>query len=528
MLLLFAARFMRIGIERLWSQKIRLSLSQTSFGPSLLFKGTFLGFVMQGATVVMLMAAGLVGAGVIPLNSAILLAIGADLGSAFAVRFLTLPVSAIGPAAILIGGWLYLNLEDPAKRNLGRVILGLGLVFLSLTLIRDAVAPLRDFSGAAAVLAYMNADPITALITGIVLTLLMHSSLATVLTAVALGAHGQLGAIGGLAFILGCNMGGALLPLWLMRHEKSQGLTVAKTVAALRCGLAVVLLMVLIITQDQLQALSAYRADNVMLAGHVGFNLLLLLLAPLGRPVSGIFAQTASAETVNRFTLENVNDDPDLILSALQGQVSRMVDTFGQLFKVATSDLPDRGKIVSLEKQINESLTDLRLSYATLPDMPADTAGDIHTLLDFAIRVEFCGDVISGKYATIRFEAVQGEYAFTEMGQAEIDNMCAEVRKGIHLAQTVFWRGDVALARKLAQHKQKVADLEQESRRLHLQRVRNGNLTSLVSSNHHLELIAALKTVNSKLATIGYAVLDEHGGLKKSRLKSKLSLADKR
>lgn len=91
-LLLFAVRFMRIGIERLWSNPIRQSLGEASTTVPLLAKGAALGFVMQGATVVMLMASGMVSSNSIPLVSALLLTIGADFGSALAVRFLTLPV----------------------------------------------------------------------------------------------------------------------------------------------------------------------------------------------------------------------------------------------------------------------------------------------------------------------------------------------------------------------------------------------------------------------------------------------------
>ena len=136
MLLLFSVRFMRIGIERLWSAQIRASLSEGSSHLRNLLKGTALGFVMQGATVVMLMAAGLAGSGAIPLVSAAVVALGADLGSALAVRFLQLPISALGPLAVLAGATTYLRADRPGVRNFGRVVLGLGLIFLSLSITR--------------------------------------------------------------------------------------------------------------------------------------------------------------------------------------------------------------------------------------------------------------------------------------------------------------------------------------------------------------------------------------------------------
>ena len=84
----------------------------------------------------------------------------------------------------------------------------------------------------------------------------------------------------------------------------------------------------------------------------------------------------------------------------------------------------------------------------------------------------------------------------------------------------MFWAGDVQAARELVVHKQRVSGMEADSKRHHLTRVRKGNALSLGSSDGHLEMIVALKSVNSKLATIGYAVLDLHGELEVSRLKT--------
>ena len=112
-----------------------------------------------------------------------------------------------------------------------------------------------------------------------------------------------------------------------------------------------------------------------------------------------------------------------------------------------------------------------------------------------------------------------GLFTLSEDGSAEIALLIEKVRKTIHLAQNALWSRNASVARQLVEHKQHVSQLEEASRRQHLNRVRGGNLTSLSSSNQHLEMIAALKSVNSKLATIGYSILAESGGLKKTRLK---------
>lgn len=519
-LLLFAVRFLRIGIERLWSARIRRSLSGTTSAVSLLAKGAGLGFLMQGATVVMLMAAGLAGSGTIPLILAALLAVGADFGSALVVQFLTLPVGATGPLAILVGGWLYLNAAEPDRRNFGRILLGLGLVFLSLSLIRQAVVPLQQFQGTTAILAYLDGDAVTAALLGLVLTLAMHSSLAAVLTALAFASHGELGMTAGLGFVIGCNIGSALLPVWLLRGDASAAGSVAKSVALLRIALAVACLGILSLPGLDPAALIGLSVERAVLLGHLGFNALLLLLSPALPAILRLFPLAEPGEEDQPFLLPEDEDDPRILAAALKGQVNRMLDLLAQMFEAATGEAGNLAGIEALETRLNRALMRLREAYARLPEMDEADGRDIRQIMDFAIRIEASGDLLSGKYAVIRREAERGDFVFTEPGKREIATLVNQVRRGIVLAQHVFWSDDRAAARELVLHKQHVAGLEAESKREHLLRLRSGNLLSLGSSDGHLELVAALKSINSKLATVGYAVLEKSGDLAKSRLKA--------
>ncbi|WP_157994790.1 Na/Pi cotransporter family protein [Paracoccus tegillarcae] len=518
-LLLFAVRFMRIGIERLWSNQIRQSLGEASATLPLLAKGAALGFAMQGATVVMLMAAGMVGSNAIPLVSAALLAIGADFGSALAVRFLTLPVAALGPFAILTGGWLYLNSREARRKNLGRVILGLGLIFMSLGVIRDAVEPLQALSEESPLMSVLQGDPITAAIIGIALTLLMHSSLAAILTGLFIAAHAGLGPLTGLGFVLGCNIGSALLPLWLLRNETADAMHLARIIAVLRCGLAALLLAGLVIS-DELVAQHLPDAETAILLGHIGFNFILLWLAPIARYMARRPQNSdRSGQVSGVVTIPGGESDPEIIVTALKGGLNQMLSILTGMFEQVTAASPEVALVTSSERQMNRALSDIRLAFADLPQLPEDASTEVRNIVDFAIRIERCADILADKYLEIRQEQLNGEFAFSSEGDAEIATLAEEVRKALILAQKVTWTGDYSAARRLVLHKQSVSKLEEKSRRKHLQRVSTGNLTSLSSSNQHLELIAALKEVNSKLSTIAYAVLESHGGLKKTRLR---------
>ena len=522
MVLLFAVRFMRIGIERLWNTQIRSSLNERSSTFRNTMTGTGLGFIMQGSTAVMLIAAGLAGTGSIPVGVAASVALGADMGSAFAVQFLQLPISALGPLCVLIGATLYLRATEPRLRNYGRTILGLGLIFLSLSIIRQSVAPIANLPGADAVVGYLNGDPITALLVGAALTLLMHSSIAALLAVLAFSVHAPLGIGAGLGIVLGANLGSALLSLWLLKYENARSKAVAQAVAALRFIFVMVCLLVLVAVQfGGLHDAVDLRTGEAMIVGHLAFNAILLFFAPVCVRLARFLDRRIGIENVPLPVNlpKGVAEDVGLAFPAIKRQLASMLEIASTMLAEATSQIPDRERMANLEKRMNATLASIREIYAKLPASSEAELADILPIVEFAIRLERCGDIFSGKFISMRLEQLQGEYQFSEEGKAEIEAMVQAVHQAIILAEQTAWTGDLSTARRLVRHKQDVSEMESNSRAAHLARLRRGDHLSLGSSNQHLETIAALKEINSKFATIAYAVLEKHGDLRKTRIK---------
>jgi phosphate:Na+ symporter len=77
---------------------------------------------------------------------------------------------------------------------------------------------------------------------------------------------------------------------------------------------------------------------------------------------------------------------------------------------------------------------------------------------------------------------------------------------------------DVGLARELVEQKERVRDIEQLLEREHLKRLRQGLSESIETSAIHLDLLRALKMLNTSFAMIAYPLLEEHGELLESRL----------
>ncbi|MEP3843717.1 MAG: Na/Pi symporter [Paracoccaceae bacterium] len=521
-MLLFAVHVMRIGIEARLGGWVRRALDRDSSALGLAGKGGVLGFAMQGGTVVLLMAAAMASSGTLSVASAAILGIGAEVGSAIAVNVLHLSPALLGPLLILVGGWLFLNCAETSKtRETGRIILGLGLIFLALSLIRAAVSPLQGSPHMAGALDLIGSDPVNAVLLGIALSFLMHSSLVALLTAAAFLGHSALPPVIVIGFVLGCNMGSAVLPLWLLRGADQVTKTVARSVAAMRSGLAVVLLLVLIVVgSDGMTFLHQAAPVDILLYGHLAFNLALLVGTPCVRPINRFFTPQKTAAPQVQLKSSQLQESPELVLAEFKRRVNGMLETLGVMIGAVTAKVPDRAALIEGEAQTNQNLTELRKQFARLPDLPEEILEQVQDMLDYAIRIERSADILSSKYIRIRLEEEKGYFTLTPQGSKAIKTQVADLKKATVLAQHVFWKEDQSGARQLIQMKQEMTALEQANRRDHFEEIRMCNATALECSDHYIEIAAALKEITSKLATIGYVVLDRHGGLKKTRVKT--------
>ena len=141
--------------------------------------------------------------------------LGADLGTTLAVQALSVDVGALMPLLLVAGVALARLAERPRIAEVGRLLVGLGLILLALRLVAAASAPMRDSEVTALVLARLAHDPLLALVIAALLTWMMHSSVAFVLFVVSLAAGGLVGLPLALTLVLGANVGGGLIAVGL-------------------------------------------------------------------------------------------------------------------------------------------------------------------------------------------------------------------------------------------------------------------------------------------------------------------------
>src|ERR687897_1255147 len=84
------------------------------------------------------------GAGIVGGTSGLLAVLGADVGSALVVKLLSFDLSLLVPLCLAAGTAMFMATERRDWRQFGRILVGIGLLVLSLEMIGTASEPLRE------------------------------------------------------------------------------------------------------------------------------------------------------------------------------------------------------------------------------------------------------------------------------------------------------------------------------------------------------------------------------------------------
>lgn len=537
MLLLYSTRMVRTGVERAAGSSLRNLFMHTRRSVVMNAAAGILGAVLlQSATAVALVVSGFAALGVMSVTGSLAVVLGADLGTALVVQFLSLDLAWLIPALLTLGGILFLKFSSRLTKQFGRITIGIAFILLSLKMIGEASGPLRDNPYLPAIVQYLGQDVVTAFAGGALLAFVFHSSVAAILLFATFGSAGLLTVGAGLPLVLGANVGGALVALWLTRNLDVEARRI--TLGNLICrGIGALAALVALRQLDLPLDWLGSGTERQLVNFHLVFNAALLvcflpLLLPLSALVKRLIIAPPAPETERIKPVSaldpKVLDTPELALASARRelvgmgeQIEIMLAPVMDLFASGDEKLANR--IRALEKDINEAHTGIKLYLARLNQRhltPEQSAVSMD-LTNFTIGLERVGDIIAKDLVRLAMETNKKRLRFSREGWADLTSMHARVMTNIHLALNLLVTEDDGLARQLVEEKEAMRQREQDSHDRHIGRLGKGTPESVATSDIHLETVRALKEINSRFATLAYPTLSRTGALLESRLTDK-------
>jgi phosphate:Na+ symporter len=537
MLLLYAVRMVRTGIERAFGASFKRVVTRVTHPLSAALTGTALAIILQSSAAVALLVTGFAEMGAIGFSSGLAVVLGADLGSALLIQILSFKLEWLLPVLLTLGGAFFTKSDHRKLKQAGRIILGIAFILISLRFLREAMEPVRDSSFLPAISEFLVRDYLTAFLVGAGLAFVMHSSVAVILMCVTLVAIGALPVEAGVSLVLGANLGSALIPLWLSRGMSPNARQVSMANLFLR-GTGAISALIVVNQFSLLGLMTGLGPEQTLVSVHILFNLLLLLALPFCSRMEGWFVKLMPEKFVDdeviplehRSVLDtNVIKVPHLALAGLRRETLRMLQVVESMtapvMEVYGSGNRPRIKAIRAKDDVlDKALDDIRHYAASMPanEMTKEENVAAQELTEYAIAIEIAGDVITKRLMPLATVKASKDLHFSKAGLAELATMHELLISNISLASNVLISEDLESARLLLEEKTEMRRLEQDSRKKHLRRLSEGETMSFDSSDIHLETLRAFRDANSEIAAVAYPILYRNGQLLETRLITQL------
>ncbi len=214
-LFVFGMHLLSDGLQQVASTRLRKIIVMFTDKPLIgIFSGCLLTAIIQSSSATTVMTIGFVNSGMMLLRQAIGVIIGANIGTTMTAQIIAFKISAYALPTIGIGTGLYIFGKKKKTRYWGEVLLGLGILFLGLTIMGDVMKSLKDSPVASEFFIKLSKNPFLGVFVGTLVTVLIQSSSASIGLVIALASNGLIDLQGAIYLVLGDNIG-TTITAWL-------------------------------------------------------------------------------------------------------------------------------------------------------------------------------------------------------------------------------------------------------------------------------------------------------------------------
>jgi len=171
-----------------------------------LFAGLSVTAVIQSSSVTTVLAVGFVAAGVMTFKSTLGVILGADIGTTITAQIIAFKVTKIALLLIILGYLSTVISSNKKYREFGRILLGLGLIFLGMNFMSEGMRPLKSYPPFIETMHGLN-NPLWGILLGTLFTALIQSSSATTGVVIVLASQNFITCQGGISIVIGANIG---------------------------------------------------------------------------------------------------------------------------------------------------------------------------------------------------------------------------------------------------------------------------------------------------------------------------------
>lgn len=206
-LFLYGMNMMSTNLEAVAGNRMKKLIDKLTTNPILgVLVGTAITAVIQSSSATTVMVVGFVNSKLMDLKQAVWIIMGANIGTTVTGLLVALDIGMIAPLIAFIGIALIIFFKNKTVRYIGSIVAGLGILFIGMNMMSDAMTPLRENEAFINVMTQFS-NPLLGILAGAVFTAIIQSSSASVGILQTLAMSGIIGLGDAVYVLFGMNIG---------------------------------------------------------------------------------------------------------------------------------------------------------------------------------------------------------------------------------------------------------------------------------------------------------------------------------
>ena len=517
-LFLYGLRILSDALKRAIGEKMRDLLERLT-GKA--YRGVIVGAVtsgiLQSSSMTMVLLIGLINAGAISLAQGIGVMLGSEIGTTLTAQIIAFKIGHYYLPIIAIGFLLSEIFRGKRIGDIGRIVLGFGLLFLGMSILSGGLKGLAQSATVLRLLESCGSNILLGVLVGAIVTAIIQSSSAMTALVIAMGAAGVLTLPAAIALTLGANIGTTIT---------AQIASIGSSVSSRRLAMAqltvntagVAVFIPFVPWFARMVALTSVSLPRQIANAHTIFNVAVTLaLIPC---VGGLVwlvkrfvrGRESTGTAAPQFLSEEVLSTPSVALSQARKEVLRTAEIATSMIRACHRGLLGRNRTMVAEVfEIEEAVDSLKRAIEYYLDrIHSDALSDkearlLHVLHHVIGDIERVGDqavnVAERSIVILREQQELSEPAICDLNDL-FEKTTTLYRQSIESLRDE----DCKLARHALELEEEVDRLEREYKANHLNRLERGECTS-AAGVLYVEILHNLERIGDHAVNIAGDVL---------------------
>ncbi len=496
--------------------------------------GTAVTAVIQSSSATTVMVVGFVNAGLMTLTQSIGVIMGANIGTTITAQLIAFKLSHYSLHAIAIGAALYLFSKGDRTKQLGQIVLGFGILFLGMSIMKDTMEPLKNSQAFVDMMQRFGGSPILGLLIGTALTIVLQSSSASIGIILSLLSVGIIDFWAAVPFLLGGNIGTTITAIL---SSIGANKTAKQAAAAhfifnfIGAGIVISLFYIIPNFADRIYDVVYYltegilgtepSAERLLANTHTMFNIInTMIWIPFVGLIVLIVKKMVPGEeiTIKRglsFLDERMLETPGFAIDQLKAEVLRMYDIAGEMVDETAKTFKDYDldivKSVEHKEDVINELEEELVTFLTKFPRQSMTEEDVKAVdMYYAMidDIESLADDTQDIVELARYKK-ENKITFSEEAWNTFDESFVNINQMMEDTRSIIEVIDEKLAKRVLKGEEKMDRYQIESRNGHMERLGMG-ICDPNAGIVYLEVMDNLEHISDQLADITHSILEAH------------------